>query len=323
MASMGFCDDLELNSQIEILRNKIHQLELVITDSNKTIPPPNIFSGSRGSIDDFLYLFERYCVSIYGEDQLSWLQVLPSYLEGEARNIVLAFGLDRNIDYAMVKERLLWELKPSGLQDRYYQDFCVASKCASESYSCYSIRLEVLLGRVAHLTNDIRRFLVISKFLSCLPSNILETVTIEVANEPNVNIRQLVTLVKNVQLLGVPENDVCSDIRVTNVKAEYRDNDNIPTRKRFPNGNKCFRCQLSGHYKVSCTAKLIKCKDCHQYHHKLVKCSMSFNNPYFSGDVDWTSKSILSPNDSILLSKHKTNNPQNKSCSIILQKYKV
>ena len=188
MTGMEFCDDLGLINQIEILKDRIHQLEWAFRNSNKTIPPPNIFSGSHGSLNDFLYLFERYCVSIYGEDQLSWLQVLPSYLEGEARNIVLAFGLDRNIDYAMVKERLLWELKPPGLQDRYYQEFCVASKYASESYSCYSIRLEVLLGRVAHLTSDIKRFLVISKFLSCLPSNILETVTIEVANEPNVNI---------------------------------------------------------------------------------------------------------------------------------------
>ena len=85
-------------------------MELAIRDSDKTIPPPNIFSSSHGSIDDFLVLFERYCVSIYGEDRLSWLQVLPSYLEGEARNIVLAFGLDRNIDYAMVNN----PLRPKG-----------------------------------------------------------------------------------------------------------------------------------------------------------------------------------------------------------------
>ena len=72
---------------------------------------------------------------------------------------------------------------------------------------------------------------------------------------------------------------------------------------------------MSGHYKVNCTAKLIKCKDCYRYHHKLVKCAQSFNDPYFSGDVDWISKSRLNPNDSIILGKSKINNHQNKSCS--------
>ena len=78
----------------------------------------------------------------------------------------------------MVRDRLVWELSQTGLQNQFYQDFCDATRSSTENYSCYAICLEVLIGRVAYLTKDIQRFLVISKFLSCLPENILNIVTI-------------------------------------------------------------------------------------------------------------------------------------------------
>ena len=297
MVSLNLSDGLGLDCQMEILSSRLYQLELAIRESHSThVPLPYVFNGSQGYIEDFIFLFERYCLSEYGEDQLSWLQVLPSFLEGEPRDIVVAFGLDSNISYSMVKERLKWELKEIGLQDRFYKEFCSATKNINESYSCFSIRLEVLLGRVSHLTSDVRRFLVISKFLSCLPQDILDKVTIEVALQSNVTIRQLVTLVKSVQIVvNETRNVTMTDVLVT---------EDFSSRKKFSNGNKCFRCKLLGglgHYKVNCTARVKYFMHCKQHHHRSVKCRTGYNldlvsNDYRDSKVESTVKNSLNAN---------------------------
>ena len=103
---------------IAILEN----IKVSMSKLNIKVPLPEVFSNDRyGSIENFLVMFERYCISEYGDNQLSWLQALPSFLDGEPRQIVMAFGLDANIGYQMDKDRLVWELSPTGLQDQFYQ----------------------------------------------------------------------------------------------------------------------------------------------------------------------------------------------------------
>ena len=175
--------DCEMLGMLNKIGNAISNLDI------KKVPPPVVFSSDiYGTIENFLSIFERFCLSVYGDNQHSWLQVLPSFLDGEPKQIVLAFGLDVNINYKMVRDRLVWELSQTGFQNQFYQHFCEATKSSLESYSCYSIRLEVLIGRVTYLTNNVKRFLVISKFLSCLPDKVLHDVTIQVANDSNVTI---------------------------------------------------------------------------------------------------------------------------------------
>ena len=251
---------------ISILEN----LECGINKLNVKVPPPEVFSSVRyGSIEGFLVIFERYCSSVYGDDQLSWLQVLPSYLDGEPKKIVMAFGLDSNINYKMVRDRLVWELSQTGLQNQFYQDFCDATKSSLESYSCYSIRLEVLIGRVTYLTNDVKRFLVISKFLSCLPDNVLHDVTIHVANDSNVTIMQLVRLVNRICLA---EDLIVQDNSDLEFKSEATSiNSSIILKNSLK--NRCFRCKLMGHHKASCSARIFYCQFCRQHHHRRVECS--------------------------------------------------
>ena len=87
---------------ISILEN----LECGISKLHVKVPPPVVFSSDiYGTIENFLSIFERYCQSVYGNNQCSWLQSLPSFLDGEQRQIVMAFGLDANISYRMVIDR--------------------------------------------------------------------------------------------------------------------------------------------------------------------------------------------------------------------------
>ena len=58
------------------------------------VPPPAIYNGGT-SVTTFFAQFERYCSSIYGDDdKQAWLQILPSYTEGEVRSMVQSFGMD-------------------------------------------------------------------------------------------------------------------------------------------------------------------------------------------------------------------------------------
>ena len=74
------------------------------------VPPPKVFSDSSmyHSIQDFLHFFEKYCEVTYGEDQSSWLQVLPDFLAGRSKSIVMSFGISRFLEYGSVKARLIF-----------------------------------------------------------------------------------------------------------------------------------------------------------------------------------------------------------------------
>ena len=72
------------------------------------MPPPVVFNGI-GNIVDFFNAFENYGGSMYRNNEAAYLQILPSFLEDEARNIVLSFGTGNNINYQyqIVRNRMV------------------------------------------------------------------------------------------------------------------------------------------------------------------------------------------------------------------------
>ena len=147
---MDIDSSFEYSNDILSMVNKLENAMLGL--NLKKVPPPEIYNENMyGGIEDLFFIFEKFCLSVYGDDEPSWLQVLPSFLIGEPKQIVLSFGLGRNVDYRRVRDGLVWKLDQSGLQDRNYQAFRDATKSSSESFSCNSIRLEVLIGRAAYL----------------------------------------------------------------------------------------------------------------------------------------------------------------------------
>ena len=73
-----------------------------------SVPAPKVYDGSLyHSINDFFHFFEKYCMAKYGDDQFSWLQVLPDFLEGQYKSIVNSFGISRFLEYGTVKACLV------------------------------------------------------------------------------------------------------------------------------------------------------------------------------------------------------------------------
>ena len=126
------------------------------------VPPPAIYSGTT-SITTFFTQFEAYCKSIYGEEHASWLQILPTFMDGESRSMVQAFGSGGNITYEVVKERVQAELQRRTLGTNTITDFYGATKRASESLLCYSIRLQSLTGRLEDIPDAHKRLMIKTK----------------------------------------------------------------------------------------------------------------------------------------------------------------
>ena len=71
------------------------------------VPAPPVFKGQQEGvrIDNLFTNFEKFCMNLYKEDREAWIQVLPEYLEGEAKSLALAFVLNANYD--IVKQKLV------------------------------------------------------------------------------------------------------------------------------------------------------------------------------------------------------------------------
>ena len=111
------------------------------------VPPPSIFDGSS-DVKVFFKQFEAHCTAIYGENYDAWLQVLPSFTDGEPRNIVQSFGMGNTVTYTLVKERLLTECKRRTFGTNAITDFYGAVRRAGETLVCYSIRLQSLADMI-------------------------------------------------------------------------------------------------------------------------------------------------------------------------------
>ena len=156
-------------------------------------PPPAIFKGI-GSIDDFFRNFEAYCETLYRDQYNSYLQVLPTFLEGEAKEIVRAFGTGANVAYNDVKDKLKTEFKKKTLGHSKYVEFFSAKRLPNESLVCFSIRLESMAKSIPNTADAQRNIMVKSKFLTSLKPAIAREVNIRYGTDANATLEQIVNL---------------------------------------------------------------------------------------------------------------------------------
>ena len=96
------------------MENILAQLAVAIGSMNTNVqvntpaplPPPIPFKGT-GSVEEWFVSFEKHAKSLYNGDHSSYLQMLSNHLEGEPRNIVLAFGTGNGVNYQDVKAKLM------------------------------------------------------------------------------------------------------------------------------------------------------------------------------------------------------------------------
>ena len=165
------------------------------------VPLPAIFTGIDGPIDiaSFFVAFERYCLVNYKKDLLSWVQVLPSFLEGEAREIAQAFGCGAK--YALVKQKLVEEFSYGRTLGRtLVAKFLSAERRAGETLRVYSIRLGELARGAFGAEIGSRDDMIKSKVLASLPSKMVQQINVQLGHLSESSLEQVVRLA----ILGVP-----------------------------------------------------------------------------------------------------------------------
>ena len=176
----------DLGSVLSGLTEAINTMNIV------KVPPPATYSGA-GRIEDFFVDYERYCKVVYKQDFVSYLALLPSFLDGEPKRLVDAFGRGQSLTYQEVKQRMIKELSDKKVLggDPYAQFFGIQRQ-PEESLACYVIRLETAAKRIGGITEDGEKSMVRSKLISSLPESMVQQMKIQMAHMESVGIEHIV-----------------------------------------------------------------------------------------------------------------------------------
>ena len=275
----------EMNELLENLTGALERLGAA------RVPPPMQYNGTS-DVGVFFEAFENYCESVYGNQQGSWLQILPTFMGGEPRNIVNAFGAGPQVTYTAVKERLILEMQRGSLGRNSLTDVLTCKRRVNESLLCYSIRLQTLAGNVADLPEAQKNMVVKTKFVSILQPSTVTQISIRYGGEANTTIDQMVRLAELLEnrepTLGslaanqtpvvpqfpapiaphveniTPPNQILRDSNVGVVTGA----NNTPVGSSGNNTNtRCFKCGYSGHISSQCSHDTPLCYECHQPGH--------------------------------------------------------
>ena len=185
-----------VNNQVEMIFTRIAlALESLVTAQRLPKPVPTIFNGSSDAhgAELFFTQFESYATSLYGIETAVHLQILPNFLDGEPKEIALAYG--PSAEYVTVKQRIISEQsRRFSLESNPLTEFFAMKRRPGESLVVLSIRLETALNRIQHLNPDGRKSILHSKLLSLMHPEVVKRIDIQFCNTANVALDDIVNL---------------------------------------------------------------------------------------------------------------------------------
>ena len=246
-----------VNGKMEVENQLVTAVKLltdVIKSNNPvSVPSPKIFDGTNyHTIEDFFYFYERFCLVTYGNDRVSWLQILPDFLDGKYKCIVDSFGRCKEVTYDTVKLRLIKECNFRSVGDDYLSRYLNTIRKVDETLLCYFIRLEVLVMKLPHVNPN--------NCESMVRLNLLKAISGGVKHELNMRFGHvdLISNEKLVRIAGMLESEAVNHVPevAQPLNCNYDRLPGVVTRQKRP--VKCFRCGFVGHIRRNCHVRLWK-----------------------------------------------------------------
>ena len=183
------------NQVAEVFTRIAVALESLVAAQHLPKPAPAMFGGSSDAhnVEIFFQQFEQYATSLYGADNAVHLQILPNFLDGEPREIALAYG--PSAEYAIVKQRIISEQnRRKSLGSNPLTDFLAMQRRSGESLVVLSIRLETALNKIQHLDQDGRKIILHSKLLSLMHPEAVKRMNVQFCNRADVELEDIINL---------------------------------------------------------------------------------------------------------------------------------
>ena len=163
------------------------------------VPPPRKFEVNNScyqSIEDFFFYYENYAAYRYGFNKYVWLQILPEFLEGFVKEVVLEQGLGVNVEYETVKAKVVVLTTQRGDVEQWQRSFLSAPRDASEPISVFVSRLESQVASFPLMPGAMRRGLVRERLLRLLPADVTEYLRANLGSFEEVSSLELAELVR-------------------------------------------------------------------------------------------------------------------------------
>ena len=196
-------------NQVEVLFTRIAvALESIVAAQRLSKPIPAIFNGNSDAhnVDFFFNQFEAYATSLYGNDTSVYLQILPNFLEGEPREIALAYG--PSAEYGTVKQRIISEQnRRKSLGTNALTEFLAMQRRPGESLVVLSIRLETAVNRITHLDQNGKKVILHSKLMSLLHPEVAKRMNVHFCDKADVAMSDIINLglqLENIFMEDIP-----------------------------------------------------------------------------------------------------------------------
>ena len=237
----------------------INTLQALVSAMNRKaiiVPPPLIYDAERSiyhSIEDFFIYYEAYAEHLYGCNYMAWLQILPDFLVGELKDVVLAHGLGNTVSYCKVKTRVIREANNTGIISNWFTKLFGMTRDGNESLACFMIRLESFVSTITNLSPASQAEFVKSKFIMELEPELLnkvQQIIVSPQHIANEELLRVATLLECDTSQAKPMIAKCGG--TTTVSEVQSGSLNSKTFENSKRRRRCWSCRSWQHLKSAC-----------------------------------------------------------------------
>ena len=229
-------------------------------------------------------MFEKYCRNLYGEDTDDWVQVLPSYLRGELRQVAQVLGA--SVGYDEVKQKLLSEfVVETGVTGKLFTDLLDVTLKENESLKCFLIRLQSMAIKIP-ADDGAKDALILTALRRNLDTQILYQIDLQLGTQsvsPKEFVQKAEAIIEAMKAAKVLTKKVPKIERILTAEPRKFESgeENAQCKQNSAQGFQCYNCEEYCHIARNCPKNSsLRCNGCGKMGHMLRNCVNKNCNTY-------------------------------------------